>query len=60
MFWQKKESLIKIAMKEFAKEGFWHGGAPPFGYSYNKNTRRLDEHPIKGNVVQFMFKTFVS
>src|SRR6185312_14338943 len=51
------------AMKENARQGFWNGSQPPYGYRTveverrgDKIKRRLDIEPTEANVVRLLFR----
>jgi DNA invertase Pin-like site-specific DNA recombinase len=55
------------AMKENARQGFWNGGHPPFGYRIvdaekrgDKMKRRLDVEPKEAELVRQMFRLYVN
>lgn len=43
-------------MQQQAKRGIWNGGCVPYGYSYDKNTQTLQQHPHEGPVVKRIFE----
>ncbi|MDG6220317.1 MAG: recombinase family protein [Candidatus Thermoplasmatota archaeon] len=49
----------KMGKLSRAKQGLWHGGTPPFGYRYNRDTGRLDIKSEEAEIIRVMFKRFV-
>jgi hypothetical protein len=57
-------------LNDIAKQGFFTGGRPPFGYQsvtvviqrFNRNKERktLDLHPENSNIVKIIFKLYLS
>jgi len=55
------------AMKENARQGFWNGSLPPFGYKVKETEKRGDKSkkklhidPVEAAVVRELFKLYVS
>lgn len=46
-------------MKQRARLGKWHGGWFPFGYDYNKETKKLVINAKEAEAVKQMFKKFI-
>ena len=66
--YQSKENAKHVlrSMKENARQGFWNGSKPPFGYRTieverrgTKIKKRLEIDPVEAEQVQFMFKLLV-
>lgn len=66
--YQSKENAehVLCSMKENARQGFWNGSKPPFGYRTveaerrgAKIKKRLQIDPVEAEQVQFMFKLLV-
>lgn len=51
---------VKMAMKTRAKNGLWHGGIPPYGYSYDKNNGKLEINNKEKEVVLQVFKEYLN
>ena len=66
--YQSKENAKHVlrSMKENARQGFWNGSKPPFGYRTveaerrgAKIKKRLEIDPVEAEQVQFMFKLLI-
>ncbi len=66
--YQSKENAKHVlrSMKENARQGFWNGSKPPFGYRTieverrgTKIKKRLEIDPVEAEQVQFIFKLVV-
>ncbi len=49
----------KMGLETRAKQGLWHGGKPPYGYGYNKETGRLFIAPEEAEVVRKIFASYL-
>ena len=66
--YQSKENAKHVlrSMKENARQGFWNGASPPFGYRTieaerrgAKIKKRLEIDPVEAEQVQYIFKLLV-
>ena len=66
--YQSKENAKHVlrSMKENARQGFWNGSKPPFGYRTveverrgTKIKKRLEIDPVEAEQVQFIFRLLV-
>jgi len=48
-----------MGRKVKAKKGFWKGGEPAYGFSYNKETGYLEINPEEAKIVKFIFSRYV-
>ena len=46
-------------MKQRARLGKWHGGWLPFGYDYNKETKKLFINKIESQAIKKVFNLFI-
>lgn len=42
------------------KKGHWVFGAPPFGYDYNRSTKKLVLNPHESSIVRFIAETYIN
>jgi len=57
----ERESIIertKSGRIQRYKEGCWAGGKPPYGYSYNKETKKLVINPTESRVAKRIFQDY--
>jgi DNA invertase Pin-like site-specific DNA recombinase len=46
----------KAKMLQQAKQGFWNGGLVPFGYTYDRNTQKLQPDPVEAPILRRIFE----
>lgn len=51
----KKSVSVKIGLRQKAKKGEWKGGIPPYGFWYNRETKRLAPIEALGPVIRDIF-----
>ncbi len=54
------QTRVKMGMRERSRRGLWHGGIPPFGYSYDRSTGRLVQEAKEAAVVRDAFDQFLT
>jgi len=50
---------VKSSMMQMARQGKFHGGPTPFGYSYDKETQMLVINEAEAGVVKEMFRLYL-
>jgi site-specific DNA recombinase len=50
---------VRAKMRQRAEKGLWNGGWVPYGYTYDKNTKRLLVDRAEARVVRRIFASFV-
>lgn len=54
------QTRVKMGMRERSRKGLWHGGTPPFGYSYDGDTGKLVVKPEESEAVRRAFDLYLS
>jgi len=50
---------VKMGMRTRSKNGLWHGGPVPYGYSYDRETGRLVPKEDEARVVRRIFEAYL-
>ncbi|QKS70213.1 recombinase family protein [Paenalkalicoccus suaedae] len=58
--WERENlgERVRMGQERMIEEKQYPGGPPPFGYSYNKDTKQLEVDPVEAKVVEKMFDLY--
>ncbi len=54
------QTRVMMGLRERSRRGLWHGGTPPFGYSYDGSTGKLVQRRDEAVVVRDAFKLYLA
>jgi DNA invertase Pin-like site-specific DNA recombinase/transposase-like protein len=54
------QTRVKMGLRERSRRGLWHGGMPPFGYTYDGSTGKLAQRPEEVAVLRDAFKLYLA
>lgn len=60
---REKQKILKRTrrgLEQAVREGRWIGGTSPFGYRYDKNSRRLEVNPEEAPAIPLIFELYVA
>ena len=53
------QTRVMMGLRERSRRGLWHGGIPPFGYSYYRPTGKLVQESSEAAIVREAFEVYL-